>query len=238
MSTNTNLDNIRKLHRIDCKLISMRKKHEELPNSLRKLEEAVHEKEDALRDSEGQLKTLRSRYDRKELELKSIEGEIKKFESQLGAVKTNKEYTAVLSEIAGKKADVARIEDELLLVMDSIEQQQHAIEQTRHSKKLAEEDQQDHRGEISSRQDEIGQQLRQVEDERRHAAAAIPRELLHQYERILQKRGTTAVVPVVDLSCQGCFMKVTPEVQAQLLKNDVIIYCKTCSRIIYLENNA
>ena len=234
MKENSNLQNVRNLHQVDCRLIALRKKHEELPSTLRKLDEAVLNKDKALHEAEGQLKTLRSRYDQKDLELKSIEAEIKKYESQLKAVSSNKEYSAVLSEITTKKADISKTEDEMLLQMDSVERQQKVIEECREAKKAAEADLAAHKDEIKAQQHEVEVQLAQVNEQRKQLAAVVPRDLLHTYERILAKRGLTAVVPVVDLSCQGCFMKITPEVQARLLKNDMIIYCKTCSRIMYL----
>ena len=235
MKDNVNLDSVRKLHKLDCRLINLRKKHEELPGTLRQLDQAILDKDKALREAEGALKALRSRYDQKDLDLKGIDAEIKRLESQLGKAKTNKEYSSFLSEIATHKADTAKLEDEMLLAMETIERQQHVVEECKAAKKAAEAERDAHHDEIKAHQQEVKQQLDILEEERRLMVAGMSRDVLHQYERILQKRGPTAVVPVIDLSCQGCFMKITPEVQAQLLKNDVIIYCKTCSRIMYLE---
>lgn len=235
MPENQKLESIKKLHKLDRKLISLRKKHKELPDTLKQLDEAVEGKDKALHEAEGQLRALRTRYDAGDLDLKTFEGEIERFESQLTAVKTNKEYSAILSEVATKKADIAKIEDEMLMLMDSLEQKETTIQECRESKRLAEKDRENHKDEIAQEQGEVDKGLAQVSAEREAMAAGIAPEALHQYERILEKRGATAVVPVVDNSCQGCFMKMTPEVQAQLLKNESIIYCKFCSRIIYLD---
>ncbi len=235
MDQNARLESVRNLHKLDCKLITLRKKFEELPLSLQQLDRAVEEKQEALKEAGGQLTALRSRYDSKELELKSYEAEINKYEEQLGAVKTNKEYAAVLSEITTKKADIGKAEDEMLLVMDSVEQQESLIEQCRENDKLAVKDREEHKGDIAQQQREVEESLKEFNGRRDVVAATIASGLLHQYERILEKRGAGAVVPVVDNTCQGCFMKMTPEVQAQLLRNDEIIFCKFCSRIIYRE---
>jgi predicted nucleic acid-binding Zn-ribbon protein len=235
MNGNIKLESIRKLHRLDCKLINLRRKHKELPDSLQQLEQAVQEKEKAVQEAEGHLKALRSRYDAKELELKSYEAEIAKFEGQLRSVKTNKEYSAILSEITTKKADVAKTEDEMLMLMDSIDQQEETIREHRRDEEFAQRNRTEHRGQIAAQQQEVDQQLKELTEEREQRTAGIEPSLLHQYQRILEKRGTTAVVPVVENSCQGCFMKLSSEVQAQLLKNESIVYCRFCSRIIYLE---
>ena len=235
MKDNSSLNNIRKLHQLDCRLLILQKKHEELPNTLRQLDQAVLDRDKTLHEAEGQFKALRSRYDQRDLELKSIEAEIKRLEGQLGSAKTNKEYSTFLSEIATQKADKAKLEDELLLAMEINDRQQRAVDECKRNKNAAEQDRDAHKDEIRAQQAVVQQQLDKLTAERVELAGPVSRDLLHQYERILRKRGPTTVVPVIDLSCQGCFMKVTPEVQAQLLKNDVIIYCKTCSRIIYME---
>jgi len=235
MKENSNLEKIKRVHKLDCKIINLQKKHEQLPGSLRQLDRAVENKDKDLQEAEGQLKALRSRYDKRELELQAHEAELAKYETQLKAVKTNKEYSAILSEIASKKADVAKTEDEMLIRMEEIEQQQKTIQSIKQKKEVVSKDREDHKDEITTQLGEVERQLQQLLEARKHEAAELPREILHQYERILAKRGKTAVVPVVDNSCQGCFMKMTPEVQAQLLRNDSLIYCKFCSRIIYLE---
>jgi len=235
MNENTKLASIQQLHKLDCKLINLRKKHQELPNSLKQLDHAVEEKTKAVQEAEGHLKALRSRYDAKELELKQHEATIEKYQGQLKSVKTNKEYSAILSEVTSQKADIAKVEDEMLILMDSVEQQEQALEEARKQLALAEKDREDHKDEIAAQQQDVDQLLREVAEERNRMAETIDHTLLHQYERILAKRGATAVVPVVDNTCQGCFMKMPPEVQAQLLKNEGIIYCRFCSRIIYQE---
>jgi len=234
MNQNAKLDSIRKLHKFDCKLISLRKKHQELPNSLRKLDQAVEEKQKAVQEAEGSLTALRSRNGAKNLELKEHESTVQKYDSQLKSVKTNKEYAAILSEITSEKADIAKIEDEMLILMDSMEQQEQAIAERKKELGYAEKDREDHKYEIAAQQQDVEKRLKEVAEQRRQAAQEIDEGTLHQYERILQKRGATAVVPVVDNSCQGCFMKMAPEVQATLLKNEGITYCRFCSRIIHL----
>ena len=59
--------------------------------------------------------------DRKELDLKTDEGEISKYNVQLNSIKTNKEYTALCSEIGSKKADMSILEDVILNTMSRLE---------------------------------------------------------------------------------------------------------------------
>ncbi|MCM8761748.1 MAG: hypothetical protein NC929_00310, partial [Candidatus Omnitrophica bacterium] len=54
----------------------------------------------------------------RELELQSIEDEIKKLQKRLDEVKTNKEYTSLLSEIDNQKKKKGEIEDIILLLME------------------------------------------------------------------------------------------------------------------------
>ena len=65
--------------------------------------------------------SVQKEIDRKELDLKTDEGEISKYNVQLNSIKTNKEYTALCSEIGSKKADMSILEDVILNTMSRLE---------------------------------------------------------------------------------------------------------------------
>jgi hypothetical protein len=57
--------------------------------------------------------------------------------------------------------------------------------------------------------------------------------LIQTYTRIYENRQGLAVVPVMDLSCSGCFVNLTPQTYQETRRNDRIITCSNCNRIIY-----
>ena len=60
-------------------------------------------------------------------------------------------------------------------------------------------------------------------------------ELRRRYEMILQRRGGVAVVAVRDGTCQGCRMRVPPQLYNQIQRNDQIILCPSCQRMLHWQ---
>jgi len=59
--------------------------------------------------------------------------------------------------------------------------------------------------------------------------------LLKKFSRILQNKNGVAVTPIIDDSCQGCHMIVPPQVITDVRKNNELVYCLHCSRILYID---
>jgi hypothetical protein len=60
--------------------------------------------------------------------------------------------------------------------------------------------------------------------------------LLRRYLMIKEKRIGLAVVPIIGGTCSGCSMNIPPQVFNEVLTNEQIISCPSCSRILYVEN--
>ncbi|MDH7500570.1 MAG: C4-type zinc ribbon domain-containing protein, partial [candidate division NC10 bacterium] len=58
-------------------------------------------------------------------------------------------------------------------------------------------------------------------------------ELVQTYARIYEVRQGLAVVPVKDRSCSGCFVTLTPQAFQEARRNDRILTCPNCNRILY-----
>src|SRR3989338_7707751 len=110
-------DQLRKLielQKIDKEIYEFRRELEEKPAYLEEIKNHYEDKKATLHNWEEKLK--KTVLDRKslELELKTREDEITKANTQLSALKTNKEYTAKISKIEHNKADQSIIEEKIL----------------------------------------------------------------------------------------------------------------------------
>jgi len=59
--------------------------------------------------------------------------------------------------------------------------------------------------------------------------------MLAVYDRVVENRGGTALVPVVGNACGGCFMHVPPQVINKIKMYDEIVRCEMCARFLYLQ---
>ena len=79
---------------------------------------------------------------------------------------------------------------------------------------------------------ELGPHCAEAGSGRGQITGKIDAALLKRYEHCLRSRGI-AVVPVREGICQGCHMKVPPQLNNILARFDSIESCPNCQRLIY-----
>ena len=62
----------------------------------------------------------------------------------------------------------------------------------------------------------------------------MPEDELALFRRVAKLRGA-AVSPAVDCMCTLCHLKLRPQMWVDLKKNDQVMQCPACSRILYYE---
>jgi hypothetical protein len=223
-----------RLHGIDTQVDRLATQKDLLPVSLRRIEAHFEQQRQAAGEKRGRVKQLRTDHRAKELNLKALEGEAQKLTVQLNTAKTNKEYAAFQHEIAAKKADASRIEDELLTAMadvDELEAQARELDKT--ISQIEREYREEAKG-VEKDTGELEKQIATLRRSREAAAAKVEPALLGEYERIASKRGSSALAAVTGDSCQGCFMQLPPEIVHKLRGARSILRCPSCSRLLYL----
>lgn len=167
-----------------------------------------------------------------EKDLAQAQARLARYKDQLMEVKTNKEYTAMLSEIAAADAAVKQLEDrilEVLIASDEIAAELEAAE-ARLRQTAAETD-----AALQALSDEIAAAKARIEAAsslRREVAASLPPPLLSLFDYIASRRGT-AVVEARDGHCSVCHVRLRPKVFQDVRRNDAIIQCDSCQRILY-----
>ncbi len=170
----------------------------------------------------------------KELEIQEKEEKIKKLLKRLDEVKTNKEYTSLLSEIEDLKKEKSDVEDNLLLLMEKDEQFNEQLKNySSKSEKLkldVEEKIQEENKKIESMQ----VQLKEKAALREKMVSEISREIYSLYEKIrASKKDGIAICPLEGESCTGCSVFVPTYLVEKVKAKKTLVQCENCSRILY-----
>jgi hypothetical protein len=231
----TQITTLAKLQTVDSEIYALKKEKAAQPDLLKALDAAFEEKKSGVAAAEKLLLDLQKEKKEREVDLGSKEESGKKLQTQLYQLKTNKEYQAMLQQIADAKADASLFEDKILESMDKIDKAKAALEEEK--KKLHQEEgvSNTEKKKISDRAKQIDDRLAQLEAQRAQNSSGIDPEILAQYERILANRDGLAIVTVKDNSCQGCNMYVPPQVINLIRMYERIITCEVCNRILYIE---
>lgn len=209
------------------------RRHKAQANKLAQIRQQHDELADQLKATKAHAQTL-------ENDAKAAEDRTGKLREQMNAVKTNKEYSALLVEVNALKAEQGRLEEMVLEHMEKVEERQAELAEIEakadEQQKLVDLAQ----GEVDEAQAEVGDQVAEVTAERDAAAALVPDDVLATYRKLLDDHDGEAVCGVeeqnkrrMEYTCAGCFMALPIEkVNAAITKPDVLTQCNSCGRIL------
>jgi predicted nucleic acid-binding Zn-ribbon protein len=204
----------------------------ELPRRRQEMEAALAEergKLDAFRESLDAAQKARRRL---EGELQDLETKRSRYKGQLMDVKTNKEYTAMLHEIESVEREVRGREDLILAEMEKAETLTADVKREEQVFKGAEEQARSQGRQLDEEGRALQEQAARLAADRDRVAASLPEDLLALFQRVARRRGT-GVAEARDENCTECHVRLRPQMYVELKRNDQIMQCPACSRILY-----
>ena len=203
------IDRLRALQDLDARLARLDREIHDGPKAVETYLRAVAAVDARLAQIEERNKLLRAQAKIRENETKVAEGKVEKLNQQASEVKTNREFTAIRSEIANAKLEVGRIEDEILKIMEAVEQQDKLDGRRARGARPRVEEVRGGEGEGRRRHRRAPRPSRRAgEGAARRSRRTSPPPPSRIYERVLQARGN-AVVPLEQDFCSGCLERLT-----------------------------
>jgi predicted nucleic acid-binding Zn-ribbon protein len=169
-----------------------------------------------------------------ETSVQDLETRRSKYKGQLMEVKTNKEYTAMLHEIEGVEREIREREDLILAEMEKTEGLAAAAKSEETLFKSVLEKGRTELAALEARATDLQARARKLAEDRDRMAAAVPEDELALFRRVAKLRGA-AVSAAVESMCTLCHLKLRPQMWVDLKKNDQVIQCPGCSRILFYE---
>lgn len=226
-----------KLQRLDTIIDQLRRAEKEGPEKIAALDLELAEAEQKVADGLELEKTQKKRRREIEAEAEQLEEKVKTNTARQYQIKTNEEYRAMLRENEYLKKNKTTAEDEILKLMESLEALE--AENKTLAARLEEE-----RAVISVRRREIEEWVGFAKEdlakklvEREALVKGIPREMLAAYNRVYKRGNGRAVVPIIDGICQECHLQIPPQHFNELRRNDKLMVCVNCNRIIYWSDH-
>lgn len=218
--------------KVEARLHAMKNEMQKIPQQASKLEKRIAELAAAEEAEVTRFENMQKERRTIESALQDHETQIAKYKKQLMEVKTNKEYTAMLKEIENLEGEIDRKEERLLVLMD--ETDLHREDHEERIEKLKTE-----RTGLESELQELQQKMSGIESDAEKLASEKPQLLADmeptikkRYERVLGKHVDVAVTRVDDEHCGGCGTQLPPQVAVEVRKNDQLITCSFCGRLL------
>jgi predicted nucleic acid-binding Zn-ribbon protein len=225
------------LQKIDLLLKTIKKERDRYPKEMKKLDEnQVIEKERIQKERE-KIESLEKERRRKEGNLNLEQEKIKRAEGRMFEVKTNKEYQALLSEIEAIKEANSREEEEILQVMDEIDELKKDLSRREKEMAITMEKIEAEKRKIQEGMAQGDAVWKKQLERREVLSKQIESKLFKLYNTLKEKRQGIGVVSAKQETCQGCFVNVPPQMFIEVQKNNSLIRCPNCNRILYWEGD-
>ena len=230
---NPQLQCLIELQKNDNEINELERSKAAIPQQIESGATGLQGKKSQLKETEDVLVELQKK--RKDLEMEVAAGNdhIAKTKTKLPAVKTNKEYTAILTEVGAIEGKILALEDKELELMGVLEEKEKELPPIKILCKEEEEKFNAYKLKKQAEAERTEKELEVIRARRSELAKTLDANLLEQYNKVSKARGGLAVVTIHEKTCQGCHQHILPQQVIDVKVGETIVHCEQCSRILY-----
>ncbi len=230
---NADLERVIALQRIDTAGDAARRKLADEPEREKALDARLEAAKAHVADAKERLAQNQAARREIDKELAVHQGRLSKFREQAMAVKTNQEYHAIQHEIAHAQSAIKGHEDRMLERMLEADELNAAVKAAEadlvKEQKAIEADRKAMRAEHA----ELQTSIERMAVERAAIVSALDKHVLATFELVARKRNGVAVAEARDGICTICHVRLRPQVFNTVRRNEEIVQCDSCQRILY-----
>ncbi|UCC68609.1 MAG: hypothetical protein JSV79_01340 [Armatimonadota bacterium] len=173
----------------------------------------------------------------RDLELKALEEKKARFESQLygGTVQNPRQLTDLQDEVAMLSREISKIEDRILELMETLENERSATQTAEAGLRELQERLGSVRAQHETTGSRLQQEIAELEEERKARASEVGAQLLKRYERIRARQGNLGLVKLTGATCPGCRITLPSDTVKGLKAGRQDLTCENCGRLLYWE---
>ena len=232
---NSDLELLLELQVIDYDLGELERSKDYLPDMMENLQREVDDAKQKVVNTASALEEAKVTQKNLELEIQTREAELQKFQQQMMAIKTNKEYDALVAEIDNIKSAITTAYAELETVETTNKQLDKDIVECREKEISTVENNQKQLAVLQEKVDSIGDKVAAKREARHSVSSSISKPLISTYERVRKGRGGRAVVMVKKKACNSCFKALTPHRIQEIKRTDKVLVCEFCGCLLYWD---
>jgi predicted nucleic acid-binding Zn-ribbon protein len=235
---NADLTRLIRLQQLESAADEARKKIADHPARTQALDARLQAAREVVADIKARLTAAADKRRAEEKEVAGVQTRLAKYKDQLLEVKTNREYTAMLHEIETAQNDIRTREDRILEVMMESDELNAAIKKSDAELKAAEKEIAAERATLETEMTRLQAEIDKTTAEREKLVADIDRRVLSIFETTAKGRKGVAVAEAKDGLCTICHVRLRPQVFNEVRKNESIIQCDSCRRILYFAGTS
>lgn len=224
---------LNEIQKIDLGIREIEKRFESTPERLRELEAT-------LGTSRSELQRLSEQRDLIVKEVKTLEAQVqaesiklRKWEARLNDIRNQREYLALSREVEGSRRANREADEKITELNTQRAQLDSQIDGVHNRVAETEIDADAERERVQRDLADASSSIAREKARRDALLSKVPGSLLRKYDNIRAKRFGLGLVPVIDGSCQGCNMKLPPQLYNILQRVETVEQCPSCQRLIF-----
>lgn len=229
------LQSILAIQELDIKMIRLMRVKKEHQNELAKIQALKTDIRRKVEEKEQEMEKLKDQIKGGEKRIQEISDQINKLENQQAAVKKMDEFNALTQEMTAANKERRTLEHQLSDLMDKQAGSEDLLISLKESLSFTENSSSAIEEEIRENIRKINEEGRSLLSQRTQLKETTDPELFSIYERLLNNKKDRVVVPIENRVCSGCHIALTPQHENLVRKQDHLVFCEHCSRILYWQ---
>jgi predicted nucleic acid-binding Zn-ribbon protein len=211
---------------------------EKIPLQLKDIDKNIETQFQAVAQAQDKLAQNQKRRRTLEGDIQDVKAHIDKYKHQLGGVKTNKEYSALLKEIEDAQSKIDQKEEMIISEMLNADDIGEEIRKAELKAADAKEKLSKDKEALILKRKELEEKNKELTQKKEALLPLIPKEQSKLYLEIFKKKSGIPLSPVTDDFCSMCQIRIRPQVLNELRAETQIILCENCGRILYIKKKS
>ncbi len=230
------------LQELDLAISAVKQQIEEVP-ALSGVEETAEQFEELQRDiteKESRLKNDRKALKNLEMRTQKIFDDRKELNENMygGKVTSVKELEQMQRKMDLLAEEKKRIEDDILILMEAVEEQEHLLEEKEAELEKCRQELQKKETALAENLDRLDRDLSALEVKRAELAEKIETKYINKYNMLVEKhQGGQALARVEEDICGGCRVFISSAHRGHLYNPGAMVYCENCGRLLVKLDN-
>lgn len=233
------LDALFELQKIDSEIDRIRTIRGELPLEVQSLEDEIIGLNTRLSKINDEIKEVETEIADRKIAVKDAEASISKYKEQQNNVRNNREFESLAKEIEFQELEIKLHDKKTKEAKLKIDLKKETLAEVVERVEMKQTDLEGKKSELDAIINETQKDEEKLLKSSDNAKKNIETRLVFAYERLrTNAKNGLSVVQVMRGSCGGCFNKIPPQRQLDIVTKKKIIVCEHCGRILVPQEAA
>ena len=228
------LERLVRLQNLETAIEESRRRIAAHPQRVEDADARLARAKDVVDGAKQRLKESQESRREREKEATTYQTRLSKFKDQLSAVKTNREYQAIQVEIGTAQKGLGAVEEKILERMMESDALTAEIKKAEQALVALQKEVDAEKKALAEERAAAEVALTQATEQRGAVIAALEPQLVALFENVARARKGVALCSATrDGLCSACHVRLRPQAFQEVRRNDQIIQCFSCNRILY-----